>query len=88
MTEPARYAVYLFPSALESFGDAVKPYLTDGPFGEHVRCTRIDTGGALFQMFVSALGPGSKEVEYEIMIPIGMVRLVLSAHDEQEFGFT
>jgi hypothetical protein len=88
MTEPARYAVYLFPSALESFGDAVKPYLTDGPFGIHVRCTRIDTGGALFQMFVSAPDPAGNLVEYEIMIPIGMVRLVLSTYDEPEFGFT
>ena len=66
----------------------MKPYLTDGPFGEHVRCTRIDTSGALFQMFISALDVGGNPIEYEIMIPVAMVRLVLSAHDEQEFGFT
>ena len=88
MTETARYAVYLFPNALESFGDAVKPYLTDGPFGEHVRCTRVDTGGALFQMFISALDSTGAAIEYEIMIPIGMVRLVLSTHDDPDFGFT
>lgn len=88
MTEPARYAVFLFPSALESFGDAVKPYLTDGPFGAHVRCTRIDAGGALFQMYVSAPDVSGKAIEYEIMIPTGMVRLVLSTTDEGDFGFT
>jgi len=88
MSEPARYAVYLFDNALESFGEAVKPYLTDGPFGPHVRCTRVDTGGALFQMFISAMDAAGAAVDYEIMIPIGMVKLVLSTHDEPDFGFT
>ena len=88
MSEPSRYAVYLFPSALETFGEAVKPYLSDGPFGPHVRCSRVDTGGALFQMFLTALDPAGKPADYEIMIPIGMVRLVLSTYDEPEMGFT
>ena len=39
------YAVYFFPQALEALGDAIKPYLREGPGGEHVLCHEIDTGG-------------------------------------------
>ena len=50
MNESDGYFVYFFPQALEALGEAIKPYLRDGAGGEHVRCTKIDTAGALIEM--------------------------------------
>ena len=40
------YAVFFFPQALEALGDALQPFLQDGPAGPHVACHTVDTGGA------------------------------------------
>ena len=40
MNESDGYAVFFFPQALEALGEAIKPYLLDGPAGAHVLCTR------------------------------------------------
>ena len=46
MNEWSGYAVFFFPPALEALGDAVKPYLQEGPAGPFVQCREVDTGGA------------------------------------------
>ena len=50
MNDSSGYAVFFFPQALEALGEAIKPYLQDGPAGAHVLCHEIDTGGALIEM--------------------------------------
>ena len=50
------YALFFFPQALEALGEAIKPYLQDGPAGQHVVCHGIDTGGALIEMNLSGKG--------------------------------
>ena len=54
MNDASGYAVFLFPQAMEALGDAIKPYLVEGPGGAHVLCTEIDTGGALIEMTLDA----------------------------------
>lgn len=87
---PARphHAVYLFQQALETLGDAVKPYLQEGPHGPHFLCVEIDSGGSLFGMTIPGLSTEGEPLEIAIMVPSAMVRLVLSMQPELEIGYT
>ena len=82
------YVVFFHPTALDALGDAIKPYLTDGPSGVHIQCTEIDTGGAFCEMKVQTKSAADKLVEVELMIPVAMIRLIISTEGEHEFGFT
>lgn len=81
------YAVFLYPQALEILGEAIRPYLHDGPHGPHVLCSAIDTGGALIDMTLHGRGDDGHDVEIELMIPTGMVRMIVSARSDAAFGF-
>ena len=81
------YAVFFFPQALEALGEAIKPYLQDGPGGPHVVCNGIDTGGALVEMTLAGTTNDGRAVEVELMVPSGMVRMIVSAHSDEVFGF-
>ena len=81
------YAVFFFAPALEALGDAIKPYLVEGPAGAHVLCKEIDTGGALVEMTLEAKGTDGKPAMIELMVPGSMVRMIVSAHSDGNFGF-
>lgn len=81
------YAVFFFPQALEALGDAIKPYLQEGPAGAHVVCNGIDTGGSLIEMTLDGTNTDGEKVELELMVPSGMVRMIVSAHSDEMFGF-
>lgn len=81
------YAVFFFPQALEALGEAIKPYLTEGPAGAHVLCKEIDTGGALIEMTLEINAPDGKHSMIELMVPGSMVRMIVSAHSDGSFGF-
>lgn len=81
------YAVFFFPQALEALGDAIKPYLVEGPTGAHVLCKEIDTGGALIEMTLQAPAADGKPSMIELMVPGSMVRMIVSAHSDGSFGF-
>jgi hypothetical protein len=87
MNESNGYAVFFFPQALEALGDAIKPYLQDGPLGQHVLCNEIDTGGALLEMTIQGLTTDGKTVMLELMVPGSMVRMVVSSQSDATFGF-
>ena len=87
MTDNPNYAVFLFPQALEALGDAIKPYLRQGPGGAHVVCAEIDSSGALFGMTLAGKGPRGEVLELELMVPVSMVKLVMSMHGEHDIGF-
>jgi hypothetical protein len=88
LSDDVQYAVYLHDSALEALGEAIKPFLTQGPNGPHLVCTEFDTGGALCEMTVeTAAGEGAKQ-RTEIMFPVAMIRLVMSLPAVADgFGF-
>ena len=87
MNESDGYAVFFFPQALEALGEAIKPYLLEGPAGEHVLCTEIDTGGALIEMTLAGNTPDGKRLQLQLMVPTAMVRMIVSAHSDGAFGF-
>ena len=87
MNESNGYAVFFFPQALEALGDAIKPYLQDGPMGPHVICNEIDTGGALLEMTIQGLTTEGKTVMLELMVPGSMVRMIVSSQSDAMFGF-
>jgi hypothetical protein len=87
MNESNGYAVFFFPQALEALGDAIKPYLQDGPMGPHVICNEIDTGGALLEMTIQGVTTEGKAVMLELMVPGSMVRMVVSSQSDATFGF-
>jgi hypothetical protein len=87
MNDSAGYAVFFFPPALEALGDAIKPYLQDGPAGPHVPCREVDTGGAVIEMTLEGRSPDGDAVALELMVPGNMVRMIVSAHSDNEFGF-
>lgn len=81
------YAVFFFPQALEALGEAIKPYLQEGPAGPHVVCNGIDTAGSLIEMTLNGTTNDGQRVELELMVPSGMVRMIVSAHSDEVFGF-
>lgn len=81
------YAVFFFPQALEALGEAIKPYLQDGPAGQHVLCNGVDTGGSLIELSLNGTARDGNAVELELMVPSGMVRMIVSAHSDEMFGF-
>jgi hypothetical protein len=88
MGEPQVYAVFLYPQALEALGEAIKPYLADGPQGPHIVCAEIDTGGAFCELTLLGKSSDGKNIELELMVPTAMVRLIVSLHNEGGgFGF-
>ena len=81
------YAVFLFPQALESLGEAIKPYLVEGLGGVHVLCKEIDTAGALIEMTLEGQTADGAVVSIELMVPGSMVRMIVSARSDGSFGF-
>ena len=87
MNDSAGYAVFFFPPALEALGEAIKPYLQDGPAGPHVPCREVDTGGAFIEMTLEGRTADGRAIELELMVPGNMVRMIVSARSDTEFGF-
>lgn len=87
MNESAGYAVFFFAPALEALGDAIKPYLQDGPAGPHVPCREVDTAGAFIEMTLEGRTADGREVALDLMVPGNMVRMIVSARSDEEFGF-
>lgn len=87
MNETQGYAVFFFPQALEALGEAIRPYLLDGPGGPHVLCKEIDTGGAFTEMTLEGRTADGRDLTLELMVPGNMLRMIVSAHGEGSFGF-
>ena len=87
MNDANGYAVFFFPQALEALGEAIKPYLQDSPAGSHVLCNAIDTGGALIEMTMRGNTDEGKLVVLELMVPVSMVRMIVSTQNDGSFGF-
>ena len=87
MNDSAGYAVFFFPPALEALGDAIKPYLQDGPAGPHVPCREVDTAGAFIELTMEGQTPQGAAVKLELMVPSNMVRMIVSVRSDAEFGF-
>ncbi|TZF88506.1 hypothetical protein [Cognatilysobacter lacus] len=85
--ETTGYAVFLYEQAHEALGEAIRAYVQDGPGGQHIRCHSLDTTGAFIEMTLLARDARGDEVETELMIPTGMVRMIVSTHSDIAFGF-
>lgn len=81
------YAVFFHPQALEALGDAVKPYLADGPTGVHLPCRSVDTSGSFVEMVLDGRDPDGRAVDIEVAVPVNMVRMIASARMDGAFGF-
>ena len=88
MTEhTSGYAVFFHEQALEALGEPIKPYVKDGPMGPHVPCREVDTGGAFVELTLQATGGAGEPAQVEMMIPMQMVRLIVSTRSDSAFGF-
>ena len=87
MPDLTLFAVFFHTAALEALGEPIKPYLSDGPYGPHVVCREIDSGGAFFEMTIEGRDGNGREIELELMVPSAMVRMVVSTHSDGLFGF-
>lgn len=87
MNEWSGYAVFFFPPALEALGDAIKPYLQDGPAGPHIPCSEVDTAGAFIELTMQGETAEGRPVVVEVMVPANMVRMIVSVRSDSDFGF-
>ena len=81
------YAVFLFDNALEVLGEAVRPFLMEGTGGPRICARSVDTGGAFLEMTLDGSNEGGEHVEVELIVPIGMVRMIVSTRGDASFGF-
>ena len=87
MNDANGYAVFFFPQALEALGEAIKPYLQGGKAGDHVLCNEIDTSGSLIEMTMRGTTNEGKTAVLELMVPVSMVRMIVSSQSDGMFGF-
>jgi hypothetical protein len=87
MADAIHYAVFLFPQAVEALGAPIKPHLRDETGNAYIVCSEIDASGALFELTLSGNGPKGEDLRLEIMLPVSMVKLVMSMRSEHEIGF-
>ena len=87
MNEAHGYFVFLFPQALEVLGAPIKPYLLGEGENQHILCREVDTAGALIEMTLAGQTPEGRTVQIELMVPGSMVRMIVSAHGDEQFGF-
>lgn len=87
MTGSGGYAVFFYEQALEVLGEAVKPYLQDGPVGTHVACHEVDTAGGFTEMTLRGTTNDGREATVELMVPSSMVRMIVSSQQDGAFGF-
>lgn len=87
MTERNVYAVFLHPGAMDALGPAIKPYLIESTAGPHLQAVEVDSAGALFEAVLIGRDNEGRTLEVELMIPIAMIKLVISVRKDEEFGF-
>lgn len=87
MSDVPGYAVFFFPPALDALGDAIKPYLQDGPSGPHIPCREVDTAGAFVELTTEGETADGRPVMVEVMVPANMVRMIVSVRSDADFGF-
>lgn len=87
MADQTAYGVFLHQQAIDALGAAIKPYLIDSPAGAHLQCVEVDSGGSLFEMTLVGRNAEGRAVEVELMVPIAMIKLVVSVKRDGEFGF-
>lgn len=87
MNDSSGYAVFFFPNALEALGEAIKPYLQDGPLGPHIPCREVDTSGAFIELTLEGQTDQGQKVALDLMVPGSMVCMIVSAHGDNGFGF-
>ncbi|GAB3388551.1 hypothetical protein [Lysobacter fragariae] len=87
MNDSRGYVVFFFPQALEALGEPIKPYLLGTAGNEYVLCREVDTAGALIEMTLDGQAHDGKVVQVELMVPSQMVRMIVSAHGDEDFGF-
>ena len=87
MAERNVYAVFLHTGAVDALGPAIKPYMIDSPAGPHLQCVEVDSAGSLFEAVLVGQDNEGRSMEVELMIPIAMIKLVISVRRDEEFGF-
>jgi hypothetical protein len=86
VSEP-RYAVFLFPQAVETLGAVITPYITEAAVGPHIVCSEVDASGAFFQLTVPGQDKQGKNIDAELMLPNQCIKLIVSIHHDRVFGF-
>jgi hypothetical protein len=87
MAHKQTYAVLLFKEAIDVQGDALKPFLRSGQFGEFIPCISVDTNGPLCTLVVDTRVDGPTEMTVELQIPYPMIRLIVGSEVEGHAGF-
>lgn len=81
------FAVYFHDHALETLGEAIKPYLCEGPHGRHVSCREVDTAGGFVEMMLDGRDADGRAVDLELIVPSNTIRMIVSARADDAFGF-
>ena len=87
MNDAHGYFVFLHPQAVEALGAPIRPYLLGEGENQHILCREVDTAGALIEMTLAGQTPDGRTVQIELMVPGSMVRMIVSAHGDDQFGF-
>jgi hypothetical protein len=86
--EQPSVAVLFFPQAVEAIGGALGGHLRDGEqLGPHVLCRQVNSNGPYFEMTFEGRDGAGNEVEMQVMVPHGYIRLVMSVRGDDRFGF-
>ena len=65
----------------------MQPFLKSDASGDHFLAMEVDTGGSFCELTLSGQDAEGKPVAIELMIPMGMIRMVISIVSDGKFGF-
>jgi hypothetical protein len=81
------YAVLLFKEAIEALGEAIKPFLRSGQFGDFIPCQSVETHGPLCTLVIDTRSEGATDLTVELQIPYPMIKLIVGTESEGHAGF-
>jgi hypothetical protein len=87
MASKQTYSVLLFAEAIEVLGDAIKPFLRTGQFGDFIPCQAVETHGPLCTLVVDTRSEGATDLTVELQLPYPMIKLIVGTEAEGHAGF-
>ena len=80
--------VLLFDEAIVALGEAIKPYLSEGPIGHFIYCRSATQVGSFMDMVFDASRSGGRiKEDMRVSIPAHFVKFVVSAENDLPIGF-
>ncbi len=80
--------VLLYKEGYDELGDAIKPYISEGPIGKYIYCRSAQEHGSFLDMtFTPDMCDETVKCDMLISVPLRFVKFMTSGSDSLPIGF-